>query len=296
MQARIPAAAACKYALEQAYRNRGKGGRGGYIWGAHGEKCTPAMRAEWARRALDQAATINGTGAKWDGVYCWDCSGLLRGMTRELLEYISGGATTQFNLRCVATGRLDSRPDLPGILVFRAKSGSDTQMAHVGLYVGNGMVVHARGTSYGVVYESIDKHAWTHWGAAEYIDLGIEIEGEVATEMAVLYKATVKTKESANVNIWSSSAKTRSLGKVPRGAEVEVLDNSAPAGWVYARYKGISGYMDAQYLVKVPGSEPAPEVPAPPAGLGVGVYIAIADKATAEAVAAALRGAVAVGE
>ena len=276
----IPAILACEYAYDQAYLNRGRGKPGGYIWGAMGEKVTEAMLVEWARRVggpeTSQGKTIMEVGRKWLGKYAWDCSGLFRAITKELLKaYKSGGATTLFNTLCTATGRIGSMPDIAGIAVFRAKAGSDTQMAHVGLYIGNGMVVHARGTSYGVVYEHISKHAWTHWGAVEYIDLGQTIEGSEPKPMNKLYDARVDTKSSP-LNLWSSSAKTRSLIQVPRHAIVEVLDREAPKGWAYAGYKGVAGYADAQYLTKIAGSEPAPEAAppvTPPAGLGKGVYV-----------------------
>lgn len=280
---KIPVQAACDYVYDQCYRGRGVG-RAGYIWGAHGEKCTPAMRAEWARRAPDQATMINGTGAKWDGMYCWDCSGIFRGLTRELGTYVSGGATTIFNKRCVRTGRLATMPDMRGVAVFRAKAGSDTQMAHVGFYMGNGIVIHAKGTAYGVVREDISKHAWTHWGAVEYIAYDGDIQEEEEQPMNVLYEATVVTKTDANINLWSSSAKTKSMIKVPKGDTVEVLDATAPKGWVYARYRGVTGYADDRYLVRK-------EAPGQPQNGVWGVWVPCANQEQATQVAGCLQGA-----
>lgn len=230
----------------------GKNATNGYIWGAMGETVTESMLQEWARRAPDQANTILNTGRKWLGKKAWDCSGIRRWLTKKLITpYQAGGATTAFNKACFMTGRLATMPDTPGIWVFRAKAGSDVQMAHVGLYIGGGQVIHAKGTAYGVIKEDISKHAWTHWGADERIIYEIDIQAEEEQPMNVLYEATVVTKTDANINLWSSSAKTKSMIKVPRGDTVEVLDAAAPKGWVYARYRGVTGYADERYLLRI---------------------------------------------
>ena len=52
-------------------------------------------------------------------------------------------------------GDIDSIPDVPGIIVH--KSG------HVGVYVGNGEVVEARGFDYGVVKTKLKERPWEDW-------------------------------------------------------------------------------------------------------------------------------------
>lgn len=46
-------------------------------------------------------------------------------------------------------------PDTPGLAVWKA--------GHIGIYIGNGEVVEAMGTKYGVVKTQLEGRGWTHW-------------------------------------------------------------------------------------------------------------------------------------
>ena len=46
-------------------------------------------------------------------------------------------------------------PDTPGLAVWKA--------GHIGVYIGNGEVVEAMGTKYGVVKTQLEGRGWTHW-------------------------------------------------------------------------------------------------------------------------------------
>ena len=52
-------------------------------------------------------------------------------------------------------GKIDSIPDMPGIIVHNS--------GHVGVYVGNGEVVEARGFDYGVVKTKLKARPWEDW-------------------------------------------------------------------------------------------------------------------------------------
>lgn len=135
---------------------------GGYCYGASGEVSSLAMRKKWADWNPGQKTNLLGICAKWDGKHVWDCSGLFRGAWRSLLTYRSGGATMIFNTWCAQTGTIDEMPDIAGIAVFRQGAGNTKQ--HIGLYVGQGMVVDARGSVYGVLHGEMSGFPWTHWG------------------------------------------------------------------------------------------------------------------------------------
>ena len=140
---------------------------GGYCWGADGQVCSPAVRQELANRTSNTETRNNllSLCAKWDGKKVWDCSGLFRGAWRALLKYRSGGATGIYNKWCSMTGTIDTLPDEPGIAVFR---GTPNNMEHVGLYIGGGEVIDARGSAKGVVRGTLESYGrWTHWGRLE---------------------------------------------------------------------------------------------------------------------------------
>ena len=52
-------------------------------------------------------------------------------------------------------GDIDSIPDVPGVIVHKT--------GHVGVYVGNGEVVEARGFDYGVVKTKLKERPWEDW-------------------------------------------------------------------------------------------------------------------------------------
>jgi hypothetical protein len=92
---------------------------------------------------------------KWIGQKVTDCHGLIEWFVREQ----SGAAydTTADGAFLAATekGTIESIPEQPGICV-RYKG-------HVGIYIGGGYVVEARGFDYGVCITQLNARPWTHW-------------------------------------------------------------------------------------------------------------------------------------
>ena len=217
----------------------------GYCWGADGQVCSPKIRRELAGRTSSQSNKNNLliTCAKWDGKRVWDCSGLFRGAWRELDKYRSGGATTIYKSWCNEKGAIDTMPDIPGIAVFRGTAGN---MAHIGLYIGNGEVIDARSSGKGVVRGKKAAYKWTHWGRLADVDYG-ETEDE-PTVLEVKWRGTVKTKTGNGINLWDTPLKTVSVQRVPEGETVSVLDD-AHGGLLLASYGGRLGYADVGYLV-----------------------------------------------
>lgn len=62
-------------------------------------------------------------------------------------------------------GTIKNFDNVPGRLVFKEKNGS---MHHVGVYIGNGRVIEAKGHAYGIVESSLSS-GWTHWGQCSFI-------------------------------------------------------------------------------------------------------------------------------
>ena len=57
---------------------------------------------------------------------------------------------------CKIKGPISTMPEVPGVLVF--------YNYHMGVYVGNGEVVEARGRKYGVAKTKLADRPWTSWG------------------------------------------------------------------------------------------------------------------------------------
>ena len=58
-------------------------------------------------------------------------------------------------------GTLDTMPETPGLAVWRS--------GHIGVYVGDGEVIEAMGTAYGVVRTKLAERSWTAWLEIPYI-------------------------------------------------------------------------------------------------------------------------------
>ena len=100
---------------------------------------------------VDQAAKYLGVPYVWGGTTPngFDCSGLVQYVLKELGIDISRVSQTQYK-----EGTAVSREELqPGDLVFFQKNGD---VHHVGIYVGNGTMIHAPHTGAVVQYQSID--------------------------------------------------------------------------------------------------------------------------------------------
>ena len=58
-------------------------------------------------------------------------------------------------------GNILDIPEIPGLLVF--------MKGHVGVYIGNGEVIEARGHAYGVVKTKLKNRKWTEYGKLNWI-------------------------------------------------------------------------------------------------------------------------------
>lgn len=63
---------------------------------------------------------------------------------------------------CVEKGNIKTLPEIPGILLFFP--------GHIGVYIGNGEVIEARGHAYGVVKTPLMGRGWRNWGKCPYIE------------------------------------------------------------------------------------------------------------------------------
>ena len=135
----------------------------------------------------------------WEGDYekavgqkVHDCCGLVKGFCwtdgpdipwRAGQYSINGlpdwGVAEQYE-NCTKKGGISSMPELPGLLVFTKN------MSHMGVYIGNGEVVEARGHAYGVQRNNLKDRNFALWGR---LDCCIEYDTEKQTNC----KAYVQT-------------------------------------------------------------------------------------------------------
>lgn len=110
-----------------------------YWYGCCVYRCTESLRARKAKqypshyKSSRTATYRKHIAAK---LVCMDCVGMIKGFFWT-------------------NGKIDSLPDVPGILLFAP--------GHVGVYVGGGEAVEARGFNYGVVRTKVKNRKWTEW-------------------------------------------------------------------------------------------------------------------------------------
>lgn len=141
----------CEYALTPLREGWG------YIMGASGQVCSEAFldysAAKWQQYA---SKTYKYGREKWMGKQIVDCSGLTMLAAKAAGGSLPHGSHTQYTQCCARKGRLISgAPEDGGELkagagVFKYYQSSK-RYGHVGLYIGGGIVVEAKGAAYGVV-------------------------------------------------------------------------------------------------------------------------------------------------
>ena len=147
----------------------------GYIWGTDGTMWTAAKQKNLEKTTDADRENSRKYGAKWIGHMVADCSGLFVWAFKQLGGSIYHGSDTMYRKYCDAKGELNSgaRTDgqglKPGTAVFVWKE-SKKKYTHVGLYVGDGTVIEAKGAQAGVTTSKITDTKWTNWGELKGVD------------------------------------------------------------------------------------------------------------------------------
>ena len=151
----------------------------GYVWGTYGSVLT---RSYYNAKLEQYPDEVGGYAefieANWLGGRTSDCNGLIKGYgwlnpdTHEIEYGTNGmpdiGADTMY-ANATEKGTIDTIPEIPGLAVWHE--------GHIGIYIGDGKVIEAMGTRYGVVETELAGRGWTHWLKIPYITY---IENDVA--------------------------------------------------------------------------------------------------------------------
>lgn len=117
-----------------------------------------------------------------------DCVGLVKGYlwcdsaedATPSYNVTQDKSANQFRDMCTSGGTISTIPDVPGVLVFYNN--------HMGVYIGSGEVVEARGHSYGVVKTKLTERPWKSWGYCPYITYEAPAQKTVEIALPVLKK------------------------------------------------------------------------------------------------------------
>ena len=236
------------------------------IYGMRGRIWTESLQKTYSESGHKNYEQTAKYGAKWIGRRVTDCSGLLLWALKQLGETIVHQARYQYTDYSAPKGKLvngkrdDGKPLLPGTAVFL--QGSEARIHHVGVYVGHGICIEAKGTRWGVVTSKPDH--WDHWGELKMVDYAdaAEIENEPVPEVPeeTPDEKTLFSVEVNNPGAWLNVRSGPGLGfrevyRLHKGDEADVQAISTDKKWYYIIHDGQGGWASAEYLEKLEESE-----------------------------------------
>lgn len=143
----------------------------GYVWGTFGSVFTTSLYEYKLQQYPEEIGAYSDfILANWLGGRTADCVGLIKGygwLNEETLEINYGtngmpdiGADSMY-YNASEKGSIGTIPEIPGLAVWHA--------GHIGIYIGNGEVIEAKGTKFGVIRSNLADGNWTHWLKIPYI-------------------------------------------------------------------------------------------------------------------------------
>lgn len=137
----------------------------GYVWGTYGNVLTESLFAYKLKQYPDGVGKYKDfIRANWVGHRTADCVGLIKGYgwldaSSGAIRYGTNGmpdyGSNQMYQSASIKGPMSTMPEIKGLAVW--KSG------HIGIYIGNGYVIEAMGTKYGVVRTKVAGRGWQGW-------------------------------------------------------------------------------------------------------------------------------------
>ena len=144
----------------------------GYVWGTYGSVLTDSLFAYKLEQYPDGVGNHEDfIRNNWLGGRTTDCVGLIKGYgwldpETMSINYGTNGmpdlGANQMYYNASESDTIDTIPEIPGLAVWHD--------GHIGVYIGNGYVIEAMGTKYGVVKTQLEGRGWTHWLKVEYIN------------------------------------------------------------------------------------------------------------------------------
>lgn len=118
-----------------------------YVYGSKGEILT-LDRYNLLKKLYPNI--VRSTDVKKVGQWCTDCSGLISWYTKNIKS------SSMYHDEATKVNKISTIAKAPeGAAVWRK--------GHIGIYVGNGYAIEARGSAYGVVKTAVASRDWTHW-------------------------------------------------------------------------------------------------------------------------------------
>lgn len=143
-----------------------------YVWGAQGQRGSKITKA-WIRRMETSTTNANRAITTWEArkksydkstIGAYDCSGLIAACFNDNSNPGWDSTADGLYRSCVKISKSQLQP---GDFVFEWSSAS-SKSNHVGVYIGDGYVIEARGRDYGVVKTALNARNWVRFGRPDF--------------------------------------------------------------------------------------------------------------------------------
>lgn len=181
----------------------------GYVWGTYGNTLTEALFKQKLNQYPEGVGNFEAfIRLHWLNKRTADCVGLIKSFLWWQGNNPSYNAKTDVSADGMYTiakekGPISTIPEIPGLCLWKK--------GHIGIYIGNGQVIEARGTKYGVIQSPLTgsgSAGWTHWLKCPFIEYQEvkkvmnwkEILEKVASNPAQWEKAIETAKKAAKAD------------------------------------------------------------------------------------------------
>ncbi len=153
------------------YAKRALKEKWGYVWGTYGQVLTKDVFAMKLQQYPDAVGKYKQFILdNYLGKRTADCAGLIKGYlwlenNEPVYKPVTDVSANGFFRISTENGIIgNSIPNIPGLLLCMD--------GHIGVYIGDGQVIEAKGTKYGVIQSPLSgpgANAWTHWVKCPFI-------------------------------------------------------------------------------------------------------------------------------
>lgn len=212
----------------------------GYVWGTFGQLLTPSLLTQKINQYPEGVGNWQTYIKKnWMGRKVTDCVGLIKGCYWSESGSLVYNGSTDVNAdmmynKARRKGPMNTLPEIPGVCLWKK--------GHIGVYIGNGLVIEARGTKEGVIQSKLGDVPWVGWLECPFIEY---VAAPVNPSPVTNKIYGIVTADVLNVR-YGPSIGHGIAGKLYEGARVVLIEKSN--GWYKIDFNGVFAYVSGDFI------------------------------------------------